>query len=143
MTTNKHKSDTIGDSIFDDPAALEKTPCQKRVNIPERRASCPGLPRGLGQVPATRAPPSAAPGNRAIKIAGGRAQIGALAALDANPCRRKSLEFRTSALSPGLPRGLGRVPGSRGRDSQRPLPRSVELCRRMLKNPKIQPPPVR
>ena len=87
MTTNKHMSDAIGDSIFDDPAALEKTPCQKRVNIPERRASCPGLPRGLGQVPATRAPPSAAPGNRAIKIAGGRAQIGAPATFDAKPRR--------------------------------------------------------
>ena len=94
------------------PCSVTNQSCKRRRLLAQRRACCPGLPRGLGQVPATRAPPSAAPGNRAIEIAGGRAQIGAPAALDAKPCRGESLEFRTSALSPELPRGLVRVPGS-------------------------------
>ena len=44
--------------------------------LAQRRACCPGLPRGLVRVPATRAPPSAAPAPRAIELAVGRLKIG-------------------------------------------------------------------
>jgi len=82
--------------------------------LAQRRACCPGLPRGLVRVPATRAPPSAAPAPRAIELAVGRPLNRVLTDLDASyatRCRGGIFEFRTSALSPGLLRGLIGMPG--------------------------------
>ena len=60
----------IGHSVFDDAAGDEpETSCERQRLLAQRRACCPGLPRGLVRVPATRAPPSAAPAPRAIDIA--------------------------------------------------------------------------
>ena len=60
----------IGHSVFDDAAGNEtETSCERQRLLAQRRACCPGLPRGLVRVPATRAPPSAAPAPRAIELA--------------------------------------------------------------------------
>ena len=60
----------IGHSVFDDAAGDEtETSCERRRLLAQRRACCPGQPRGLVRVPATRAPPSAAPAPRAIELA--------------------------------------------------------------------------
>ena len=54
------------------PEAVQDGGCRRRRLLAQRRACCPGLPRGLVRVPATRAPPSAAPAPRAIELAVGR-----------------------------------------------------------------------
>ena len=51
------------------PEAVQDGGCRRRRLLAQRRACCPGLSRGLVQVPATRAPPSAAPAPRAIELA--------------------------------------------------------------------------
>ena len=63
----------IGHSVFNDAAGDEtETSCERQRLLAQRRACCPGLPRGLVRVPATRSPPSAAPAPRAIELAVGR-----------------------------------------------------------------------
>ena len=48
------------------PEAVQDGGCRRRRLLAQRRACCPGLPRGLVRVPATRAPPSTAPSPRAL-----------------------------------------------------------------------------
>ena len=54
------------------PEAVQDGGCRRRRLLAQRRACCPGLPRGLVRVPATRTSPSAAPAPRAIELPVGR-----------------------------------------------------------------------
>ena len=112
-TGPKHNT-TSRDSETGPPEAVEDGGCRKRLLLAQRRACCPRLPRGLVRVPATRAPPSGVPAPRHRACRGEGLQIGGspnLATSYAMRCRGGSFEFRTSALSPGLLRGLIRMPG--------------------------------
>jgi len=48
------------------PEAVQDGGCRRRRLLAQRRACCPGLPRGLVRVPATRTSSSAAPSPRAL-----------------------------------------------------------------------------
>ena len=52
------------------PEAVQDGGCRRRRLLAQRRACCPGLPRGLVRVAATRPPPSAAPAPRAAMLVG-------------------------------------------------------------------------
>ena len=90
------------------PEAVQDGGCRRRRLLAQRRACCPGLPRGLVRVPATRTSSSAAPAPRAIELPVGRADLDESCT---TRYRGGSCEFRTWTISPRLVRSLCQMTG--------------------------------
>ena len=93
------------------PEAVQDGGCRRRRLLAQRLACCPGLPRGLVRVPATRTSSSAAHAPCAIELPVGRAlQARADPTSTKAAYRGGSCELRTWALSPRLVRSRCRTP---------------------------------
>jgi hypothetical protein len=110
---------------------------KSRHLLTQRRACCPGLPRGPEQAPAPWSPPSAACAPRIIEFSGGCWKF---EKIDLPPTmldrRFKSRHLLTQrrACCPGLPRGPEQAPAPWSPPSAACAPRIIELSRGMLKN---------
>jgi hypothetical protein len=110
---------------------------KSRHLLTQRRACCPGLPRGPEQAPAPWSPPSAACAPRIIEFSGGCWKF---EKIDLPPTmldrRFKSRHLLTQrrACCPGLPRGPEQAPAPWSPPSAACAPRIIEFSRGMLKN---------
>jgi hypothetical protein len=110
---------------------------KSRHLLTQRRACCPGLPRGPEQAHAPWSPPSAACAPRIIEFSGGCWKF---EKIDLHPTmldrRFKSRHLLTQrrACCPGLPRGPEQAPAPWSPPSAACAPRIIELSRGMLKN---------
>jgi hypothetical protein len=117
---------------------------KSRHLLTQRRACCPGLPRGPEQAPAPWSPRSAACAPRIIEFSGGCQKI---EKIDLPPTmldrRFKSRHLLTQrrACCPGLPRGPEQAPAPWSPRSAACAPRIIELSRGVLEIRENRPPP--
>jgi hypothetical protein len=117
---------------------------KSRHLLTQRRACCPGLPRGPEQAPAPWSPPSAACAPRIIEFSGGCWRF---EKIDLPPTmldrRFKSRHLLTQrrACCPGLPRGPEQAPAPWSPPSAACAPRIIEFCGGCWKFEKIDLPP--
>jgi hypothetical protein len=117
---------------------------KSRHLLTQRRACCPGLPRGPEQAPAPWSPPSAACAPRIIEFSGGCQKI---EKIDLPPTmldrRFKSRHLLTQrrACCPGLPRGPEQAPAPWSPPSAACAPRIIEFSRGVLEIRENRPPP--
>jgi hypothetical protein len=117
---------------------------KSRHLLTQRRACCPGLPRGPEQAPAPWSPRSAACAPRIIEFSGGCQKI---EKIDLPPTmldrRFKSRHLLTQrrACCPGLPRGPEQAPAPWSPPSAACAPRIIELSRGVLEIRENRPPP--
>jgi hypothetical protein len=117
---------------------------KSRHLLTQRRACCPGLPRGPEQAPAPWSPPSAACAPRIIEFSGGCWKF---EKIDIPPTmldrRFKSRHLLTQrrACCPGLPRGPEQAPAPWSPPSAACAPRIIEFSGGCWKFEKIDLPP--
>jgi hypothetical protein len=117
---------------------------KSRHLLTQRRACCPGLPRGPEQAPAPWSPPSAACAPRIIELSGGCWKF---EKIDLPPTmldrRFKSRHLLTQrrACCPGLPRGPEQAPAPWSPPSAACAPRIIEFSGGCWKFEKIDLPP--
>ena len=85
--------------------------CKSRHLLTQRRACCPGLPRGPEQAPAPWPPPSAACAPRIVLFSLARFdKIDLPPAMLDRRCKSRHLLTQRRACCPGLPRGPEQAP---------------------------------